>query len=90
MLARTKEAFGKFIADVPQSVVTTASKIIRAEVSIVSTAAQAIDALKTASGEHGMFIDASWHNESTHDLDGVAVVTSAKHCKVSWIPAALH
>ena len=89
MLARTKEAFGKFIADVPQSVVTTTSKIIRAEVSIVSTAAQAIDAIKNASGEHGMFIDASWHNESTHDLDGVAVVTSAKHCKVSWIPAAI-
>ena len=89
MLARTKEAFGKFIADVPQSVVTTTSKIIRAEVSIVSTAAQAIDAIKNASGEHGMFIDASWHNESTHDLDGVAVVTSAKQCNVSWIPAAI-
>ena len=89
MLARTKEAFAKFIADVPQSVVTATSKAIRAQVSVVSTAAQAIDALKTASGNQGMFIDASWSNESTHDLDGVAVVTSAKDCTVSWIPATV-
>jgi len=89
MLARTKEAFAKFITDVPQSVASHNPEGIRAEVSVVATVAQAIDAIKAASGKHGMFIDANWVNDLTHELDGVAVVTDAQHCKVSWISAAV-
>jgi DNA polymerase-1 len=92
MLARTKEAFSRFINfEVAAAVADTQQTSTALEVSttVVSSAQEAIASIESAESDYGIVLAPGWLNEGLRSLDGIAIVVDSQHSKTVWIPASL-
>ena len=93
MLARTKDAFARFISETPEQsteqVFEQASVALEVQTTFAKTAAEAIAALDAADGDYGIVLAAGWLNEEQRELDGIAVVVDQVQNRVVWISAVI-
>ena len=89
MLARTKDAFGRFISEVPQQVAEQTSDAVEVVTTVAKNAVEAIAALDSANGDYGIVLAPGWVNESQRELDGIAIVVDPVKNVVVWIQASI-
>ncbi len=89
MLARTKDAFGRFISEVPQQVAEQTSDAVVVVTTVAKNAVEAIAALDSANGDYGIVLAPGWVNEGQRDLDGIAIVVDPVKNVVVWIQASI-
>jgi DNA polymerase-1 len=89
MLARTKDAFGRFISEVPQQVAEQTSDAVVVVTTVAKNAVEAIAALDSANGDYGIVLAPGWVNESLRELDGIAIVVDPVKNVVVWIQASI-
>ena len=93
MLARTKDAFGRFITEVPgqsvEQVVQQDSAALEVTTTVAKNAVETIAALDKADGKNGIVLSPGWLNENQRELDGIAIVVDESKNGVVWIQAAI-
>jgi DNA polymerase-1 len=93
MLARTKDAFARFIPEVStlsvEHEVEQASAAVEVETTFAKSASDAVAAIDAADGGYGIVLAAGWMNEEQRSLDGIAVVVDHTQNRVVWIPALI-
>ena len=89
MLARTKDAFGRFISEAPQQVAEQTSDAVVVVTTVAKNAVEAIAALDSANGDYGIVLAPGWVNESQRELDGIAIVVDPVKNVVVWIQASI-
>ena len=89
MLARTKDAFGRFISEAPQQVAEQTSDAVVVVTTVAKNAVEAIAALDSANGDYGIVLAPGWVNESLRELDGIAIVVDPVKNVVVWIQASI-
>lgn len=93
MLARTKDAFGRFITeDSGQSVgqiVEPTSNALEVVTAIAKNAGEAVAALDAADGDYGIVLAPGWLNEDQRVLDGIAIVVDPIQNSAVWIQASI-
>jgi DNA polymerase-1 len=93
MLARTKDAFARFIPEAStlsvEHEVEQASAAVEVETTFAKSASDAVAAIDAADGGHGIVLAAGWLNEEQRSLDGIAVVVDHTQNRVVWIPALI-
>jgi DNA polymerase-1 len=93
MLARTKDAFARFIPEVStlsvEHEVEQASAAVEVETTFAKSASDAVAAIDAADGSYGIVLAAGWLNEEQRSLDGIAVVVDHTQNRVVWIPALI-
>jgi DNA polymerase-1 len=93
MLARTKDAFGRFITeDSGQSVgqiVEPTSTALEVVTAIAKNAGEAVVALDAADGDYGIVLAPGWLNEDQRVLDGIAIVVDPIQNSAVWIQASI-
>jgi DNA polymerase-1 len=89
MLARTKDAFGRFITEMPQQVAEQTSDAVVVVTTVAKNAVEAIAALDSANGDYGIVLAPGWVNESLRELDGIAIVVDPVKNVVVWIQASI-
>jgi DNA polymerase-1 len=93
MLARTKDAFGRFITETSgqsvEQVVEQDSAALEVTTTIAKNAAEAIAALDLADGEYGIVLAPGWLNENQRELDGIAIVVDQVKNSVVWIQSSI-
>jgi len=93
MLARTKDAFGRFITeDSGQSVgqiVEPTSTALEVVTAIAKNAGEAVAALDAADGDYGIVFAPGWLNEDQRVLDGIAIVVDPIQNSAVWIQASI-
>jgi DNA polymerase-1 len=89
MLARTKDAFGRFISEAPQQVAEQTSDAVVVVTTVAKNAVEAIAALDSANGDYGIVLAPGWVNESQRELDGIAIVVDPVKNDVVWIQASI-
>ena len=93
MLARTKDAFGRFITeDSGQSVgqiVEPTSTALEVVTAIAKNAGEAVAALDAADGDFGIVFAPGWLNEDQRVLDGIAIVVDPIQNSAVWIQASI-
>jgi DNA polymerase-1 len=93
MLARTKDAFGRFITEdsghsVGQIVEPT-STALEVVTAIAKNAGEAVVALDAADGDYGIVLAPGWLNEDQRVLDGIAIVVDPIQNSAVWIQASI-
>ena len=93
MLARTKDAFGRFITEVPgqsvEQVVQQDSAALEVTTTVAKNAVETIAALDKADGKNGIVLSPGWLNENQRELDGIAIVVDESKNGVVWVQAAI-
>jgi DNA polymerase-1 len=93
MLARTKDAFARFIPEAStlsvEHEVEQASAAVEVETTFAKSASDAVAAIDAADGGYGIVLAAGWMNEEQRSLDGIAVVVDHTQNRVVWIPALI-
>jgi DNA polymerase-1 len=93
MLARTKDAFARFIPEAltlsVEHEVEQASAAVEVETTFAKSASDAVAAIDAADGSYGIVLAAGWLNEEQRSLDGIAVVVDHTQNRVVWIPALI-
>jgi DNA polymerase-1 len=93
MLARTKDAFARFIPEAStlsvEHEVEQASAAVEVETTFAKSASDAVAAIDAADGSYGIVLAAGWLNEEQRSLDGIAVVVDHTQNRVVWIPALI-
>jgi DNA polymerase-1 len=92
MLARTKDAFGRFISEdtaIAVAEVQQTSTELEVTTTVVASAEEAVAAVDRAEGEFGIVLAPGWLHEEQRTLDGLAMVADSQKNHVAWIPASL-
>jgi len=92
MLARTKDAFGRFISEEAAAAVSDTqqtSTALEVSTTALSNAQEAIAALDRAEGDFGMVLAPGWLNEEQRSIEGIAIVIDRHKDHVAWIPSSL-
>ena len=92
MLARTKEAFSRFINfEAAAAVADTQQTSTALEVSttVVSSAQEAIASIESAESDYGIVLAPGWLNEGLRTIEGIAIVVDRQKNHVAWIPSSL-
>jgi DNA polymerase-1 len=92
MLARTKDAFGRFInQEAAAAVADTQQTSTALEISttVSSSAQEAILSIDSAEGEYGIVLAPGWLNEEHRSIEGIAIVIDRQKNHVAWIPSSL-
>ena len=92
MLARTKDAFGRFISEEGAAAVADTqqtSTALEVSTTITSNAQEVIASIDSADGEYGIVLAPGWLNEGQRTIEGIAIVVDRQENHVSWIPSSL-
>ncbi|MFY8159032.1 MAG: DNA polymerase, partial [Ilumatobacteraceae bacterium] len=92
MLARTKDAFSRFISQETTAAVADSeqtSSAIEVSTIVAKNSDEAISSIDSAEGEYGVVLAPGWLNEGLRSLDGIAIVVDSQHSKTVWIPASV-
>ena len=92
MLARTKEAFGRFISEEAAAAVADTqqtSTALEVSTTITSNAQEVIASIDSADGEYGIVLAPGWLNEGQRTIEGIAIVVDRQKNHVAWIPSSL-
>ena len=92
MLARTKEAFSRFINfEAAAAVADTQQTSTALEVSttVVSSAQEAIASIESAESDYGIVLAPGWLNEGLRTIEGIAIVVDRQKNHAAWIPSSL-